>query len=219
MSYKAGKVNLCISAKILQFSIITILFSYITINTIIAQDTTYKKHEWGIAYEPLFEHHYFELHYKTFLKKKVYYNFHIGSLLNKHSTNLGKSTEFMFVPSAEFGVSLPFFRIFRFNAAARVTGYVRQIKFDYNDSRSDGYNKRIGLFFGPDLGLEIVPYMNNKIQFSIFGDAHSGYGPMNEKYFFPPSPVNSPSTTWEFRNNSITGTFFGRVVLGISIRY
>jgi hypothetical protein len=200
------------SERIMLLPFITIFFCIATSGKLYAQDTIYKKHEWGIAYEPLFENNYFELHYKTFLKKKVYYNFHIGSLFTRRSTNVGITSMFMFVPSAELGISLPFFTIFRFNAAARLTGYVRQVTFEYADSRSDGYNKRIGLFIGPDLGLEIILYMNKKIQFSIFGDAHTGYGPMNEKYFSPTPPK-------EYRGNSTTRNFFGRVVIGISIRY
>jgi len=189
-----------------------------TSNKLNAQDTTYKKHEWGIGYEPFFDANYFEIHYKTFIKQKVYYNFHLGCLIDENSTILRKYTEFMIVPSAELGVSLPFFRIFRFNVTARITGYIRQSKYDFTDSRSDGYNKRIGLFFGPDLGLEIIPFRKNKIHISIFGDAHSGYGPMKEKYFSPPEPSVSPYL-YNYRGNSITGVFFGRIVIGISIRY
>src|SRR5688500_3823401 len=109
MRFLKRKLKLYLSVRVILLLFITIFFCNITSSKLYAQDTTYKRHEWGIAYEPYFNANYFELHYKTFLKKKVYYNFHIGSLLNKHSTNLGKSTEFMFVPSAEFGVSLPFF--------------------------------------------------------------------------------------------------------------
>lgn len=172
------------------------------------------KHEWGIGSWPgLVSDPYIEIHYKTFFHKKKFYNISLAGWYDiNESTSTYDRYGFIIIPSAEIGISLPFFKVCRFNAAARTSFYFRKSETDFINASGDYYFKWMGGFIGPNLGIEIIPFKTKKIKLSVFGYIHIGFGYMHRKH--------SLEDTWP--NNDYTGTdkeTIGIEVIGIAIRY
>ena len=146
------------------------------------------KHQVSVGIWPEYaEYPYLNLDYKHFYKPRKFFGIGLEGYLNNFSLNVPDSIDYKYyklIPSVFFGKQWPFFKILRFGLSARVSGFFDRNEAEY-PTKPTTYYRRNGIFLGPELRLDVVPFKKPGIEILIFGKIHSGFGWMSEdnKYY------------------------------------
>jgi len=162
------------------------------------------RHQIGVGIWPFFQFYpYVNVEYKTFFKKRAFYNFSIGmSLTRSKSLNATNGYQYDIFGSSSVGLKYDFFNVCRFNMAAQVTGY-----FGRQHSRA-----REGLFIGPELGLELRAARFKSGEIAPFSKIQIGFGFIHER-------LNDSSPPYNYISDDIYFQGFGLIILGINYRF
>ncbi len=191
----------------------SILLLLVFTQSLRGQDSTRFKNQLSIGSFPTdIDNNYFDASYKRFVMAKWFYGVSVSGWVDRSSGLQGKYYKNVLIPGVEYGASLPFLKICRFNVAARTSVYLNRSRTEFKNGEPGNYTKRTGVFIGPSLGLEVIPYKAEKFMISLYGYMHIGYGAMHNNYDYPTS---------EFPNsNEFTErTSLGVIATGIAIRF
>lgn len=170
------------------------------------------RHQIGIGVWPgNDEYPYLNMDFRTYFKKKAFYNFSIGGFYQNYGDG---DYQLDLTTSASVGLYFNFFKICRFNMAAQFTVFfARQRSINQNSTGLyEADRNREGVFIGPEFSLEIRALRFKASEIAIFSKIYSSIGIMHER-------ITNDSPLYQYSSDETYKEGFGFIAVGLSYRF